>query len=170
LKTRYFQALLPEHFRRIQDERPIVVLSTVDCHGRPHTAIVSWLIATSPQCFIVALDHRGRSFENLGQNSRVALEILGDDLILSIGGAAEIVKEQMDAAPFQAAQVKVTIDMVVDQMVAGMRFKAPSYNFEEGKSHRIDVERRVFEELAGGSRQPLRVAVMADEVLPTLDD
>lgn len=168
--SRAHRSLTEQQLERIAAERPVAVLATADGHGRPHCALISWFVVPGRDRLLLALDRRGQSYRNVGQNPRVALQILADDLVLSIAGSAEVARESIAAAPFETAQVLVSIDAVSDQSVEHVEFRAPSYRFSDAKIHRAEVERRVLEELAANRDVPLRAAVMVDEMAPDWDD
>lgn len=126
-----------------------VVLATVSVEDVPSTAFCSWVVAADPDTIALALDSRSTAHRNiLAGNSMVALEVLADDMILSVRGEARIVKEQLRSVPFPCALVTVSIADVRDHGVGGVIFKAPEYLFADGKEHREEVERTIFEELA----------------------
>jgi len=126
-----------------------VVLATVSDDDVPSTAFCSWVVAANPDTIALALDSRSTAHRNItGGNRLVALEVLADDLILSVRGEANIVKEQLESVPFPCSLVTVSIADVRDHGVSGVIFQAPRYNFADDKEHRGDVERAIFEELA----------------------
>ncbi len=125
------------------------VVATVDAQGLPNTTLMTWAVARDPQTLTVAVDVRSRSYANIRDNGRVAVEVLGDDLCYGLRGTAVIEKEQMQAAPFPCALVAVRVEEVRDHGAAGVIFKGPSYSFHPGKEHRKTVEEAVFEELKG---------------------
>ena len=130
-----------------------VVLATVSASGEPSTAFCSWVVAADQHTIALALDSRSTAYRNVSSGScQVALEVLADDMILSVRGEATIVKEQLRSVPFPCALVTVSIAEVRDHGVAGVIFKAPEYLFADGKEYRGEVERAIFEELA---RAPL---------------
>jgi hypothetical protein len=125
-----------------------VVLATVSNDGMPSTAFCSWVVAANPDTIALALDSRSTAHRNITAGSRqVALEVLADDMILAVRGEATIVKEQLRSVPFPCALVTVSISDVRDHGVAGVVFKAPEYLFADGKEHRGEVERAIFDEL-----------------------
>jgi len=126
-----------------------VVLATVSSEALPSTAFCSWVVAANPDTIALALDSRSTAHRNiLAGNSMVALEVMADDMILSVRGEARIVKEQLRSVPFPCALVTVSIADVRDHGVGGVIFKAPQYLFADGKEHRGEVEGAIFEELA----------------------
>ena len=128
-----------------------VVLATVGDDGRPATAFCSWVLSLDGGRIAVALDSRSTAHRNIGaERNRVALEVLADELILSVRGQATIVKEQLRSVPFPCSLVSVTVDDVRDHAVQGVHFQAPRYVWADGKQHRGEVERAIFEELAEG--------------------
>ncbi|HXN08949.1 MAG TPA: hypothetical protein VN860_04740 [Candidatus Acidoferrales bacterium] len=126
-----------------------VVLATLSSDHLPSTAFCSWVVAANPDTIALALDSRSTAHRNIAAgNSQVALEVLADDMILSVRGEARIVREQLRSVPFPCALVTVSILDVRDHGVGGVIFKAPQYLFADGKEHRGEVERAIFEELA----------------------
>jgi hypothetical protein len=125
------------------------VLATVSDEGLPSTAFCSWIVSVSSDELAVALDSRSTAHRNISSgNTKVALEILADDMILAVRGEATIVKEQLDAVPFPCALVTVRIFDVRDHGVDGVVFSAPTYLFSDGKEHRREVETAIFAELS----------------------
>jgi hypothetical protein len=125
-----------------------VVLATMSNDDVPSTAFCSWVVAANPETIALALDSRSTAHRNItAGNRQVALEVLADDLILSVRGEATIVKAQLDSVPFPCALVTVSIVDVRDHGVSGVIFQAPRYLFADDKGHRGDVERAIFEEL-----------------------
>ncbi len=149
-RRRKLEGLDPALLERIRLERPIAVLATADRKGRPYSSMISWWVARAPNVLALALDRRGQSLQNLAENPSVSMNVLGEDLVLSITGNAEVVREQIRAAPFKMAEVVVTVTQIVDQTVGGVRFKAPSYAYDSWKAHRGVVEERVLAELSSG--------------------
>lgn len=130
-----------------------VVLATLSSDHFPSTAFCSWVVAANPDKIALALDSRSTAHRNIAAgNSQVALEVLADDMILSVRGDARIVKEQLRSVPFPCALVTVSIGDVRDHGVGGVIFKAPQYLFADGKEHRGEVERAIFEELAADDK------------------
>lgn len=126
-----------------------VVLATISNDNLPSTAFCSWVVAADERTIALALDSRSTAHRNITAGSRqVALEVLADDMILSVRGHATIVKEQLRSVPFPCALVTVSITQVRDHGVGGVIFKPPEYLFADGKEHRGEVERAIFEELA----------------------
>ncbi len=127
------------------------ILATVSAEGLPSTAFCSWIVSAGPRRLALALDSRSTAHRNVaGGNTKVALEILADDMILAVRGDAAIVKEQLLTVPFPCALVSVTIGEIRDHGVDGVVFTPPKYLFADGKEHRDEVERAIFEELAKG--------------------
>ena len=125
-----------------------VVLATVSESGEPSSAFCSWVISAGPQTIAIALDSRSTGHRNIkAGRTRVAIEVMADELIFSVRGQARIVKEQLRSVPFPCALVTVRAEEVRDHRVKGVIFKAPRYVFEDGKEHRGEVERAIFEEL-----------------------
>ncbi|MBC5808840.1 MAG: pyridoxamine 5'-phosphate oxidase family protein [Candidatus Eremiobacter antarcticus] len=125
-----------------------VVLATVSADGTPSTAFCTWVISTGPQTIALALDSRGTAYRNIASENRlVAIEVLADNLILSVRARASIIKTQLRSVPFPCALVEAAVIDVRDHGVRGVHFSAPHYVFPDGKDHRAEVERSIFEEL-----------------------
>lgn len=126
-----------------------VVLATLSADGKPSSAFCSWVLSVGNDQIAVALDSRSTAHRNITLgNNFVALEVLADGLIVSVRGAAAVVKEQLRTVPFPCALVTVSIAEVRDHAVPGVHFQAPRYLWADGKQHRGEVERAIFEELA----------------------
>ncbi len=134
-----------------------VVLATLSDDDVPSTAFCSWVVAANPDTLALALDSRSTAHRNItAGNTTVALEVLADDLILSVRGEARIVKEQLQSVPFPCSLVTVTIADVRDHGADGIIFTAPRYLFADGKEHRDEVERAIFAELAANHNSTQR--------------
>ncbi|HLW36838.1 MAG TPA: pyridoxamine 5'-phosphate oxidase family protein [Candidatus Eremiobacteraceae bacterium] len=126
-----------------------VVLATVSPDGQPSSAFCSWVLSLGNDEIAVALDSRSTGHRNISAgNNSVALEVLAEGLIVSVRGTASIAKEQLRSVPFPCALVTVAIAEVRDHGVPGVHFHAPHYLWADGKEHRGEVERAIFEELA----------------------
>jgi hypothetical protein len=126
------------------------VLATVSPDGLPSTAFCSWVVSVNPDELALALDSRSTAHRNISAGkTRVALEILADDLILAVRGEATIVKQQLATVPFPCSLVAVSILEIRDHGVDGVVFSAPTYLFADGKEHRSEIESAIFAELSG---------------------
>jgi hypothetical protein len=127
----------------------VVVLASVSRTGVPSTALCSWIVAKGPHLLAMALDKRSSAFANIAAGSnQIALEVMADDILLSIRGIARVERETLGAVPFPCALVTVQVAEIRDHMIGGMRFKGPRYVYEAGKEHRTSLERLIFDELA----------------------
>ena len=125
------------------------VVATIDEQGNPQTTIMTWVVARNPQTVALAADTRSRSMRNLRANSKIALEVLGDDLCYGVRGTAVVEKELMESPPFPCALVALRVEECRDHSAAGVKFVGPKYHFHAGKEHRLTAEERVFTELKG---------------------
>ena len=126
----------------------IVVLASVSPAGVPSTALCSWIVAKGPHLLALALDKRSSAFTSIAARSdQIALEIMADDILLSVRGRARIARETLDAVPFPCALVELDVAEIRNHMLGGMRFQGPRYTFSTGKEHRGDTERKIFDEL-----------------------
>lgn len=129
----------------------IVVLASVSPEGVPSTAICSWIVAKGPHLLLLALDKRSSAYANIAVRSdQIALEIMADEILLSVRGTARIKQETLASVPFPCALVELAVAEIRNHMLSGMHFHGPQYSFAEGKEHRGDVERKIFEELETG--------------------
>lgn len=132
-----------------------VVLATISMDDRLSTAYCSWVLSLGIDTIAVAVDSRSTAYRNISDgNHAVALEVMADDLIVSVRGGASVVKEQLQNVPFPCALITVAIAEVRDHSVLGVHFKAPQYIWADGKEHRGEVERAIFEELAASGINP----------------
>lgn len=126
----------------------VVVLASVSPEGAPSTALCSWIVAKGPHRLAIALDKRGSAYASIAAGScHVALEVMADDILLSIRGHATIQKDTLETVPFPCALVFVDVDEIRNHMIGGMQFHGPRYRFTDTKEHRGDIERKIFEEL-----------------------
>ena len=127
----------------------IAVLATAAPHGGAlSTALCSWIVAKGPHRLALALDKRSAAHTNIRAGSDyVAVEVMADDVLLSIRGKAEIVEETMSSTPFPCALVCVDVVEIRDHMLTGLKFHGPRYIFTADKLHRSDIERKIFAEL-----------------------
>ena len=126
----------------------VVVLASVSPDGVPSTALCSWIVAKGPHRLALALDKRSSAYTSIAAGSdQIALEVMADEILLSIRGKASIHKDSLDAVPFPCALVAVDVKEIRDHMIGGLEFHGPRYRFTDTKQHRSDVERKIFDEL-----------------------
>jgi hypothetical protein len=126
----------------------VVVLASIAPDGTPSTALCSWIVAKGPQRLALALDKRSSAYTSIAAGSnQIALEVMADDILLSIRGRASIEKDSLESVPFPCALVSLDVLEIRDHMLEGVRFHGPHYAFARGKEHRTDVERKIFDEL-----------------------
>lgn len=141
---------LPEGAVRMLIGGQACVVATVDAEGCPDTTLMTWVVARTGRFLALCVDTRSRAYQNLIVRSNVALEVLGNDVTLGVRGLAVVEKEQMAAAPFPCAIVRVEVQEVRDHAAPGTRFMGPTYCYDDDKQHRIEFERTIFEELRQG--------------------
>ena len=126
----------------------VVVLATVSPEDVVSTALCSWIVAKGSHRLALALDMRSSAYTSIAAGSdRVALEVMGDEILLSIRGKATIEQETLDSVPFPCALACVDVDEIRDHMIEGLQFHGPRHKYSSGKEYRADVERKIFEEL-----------------------
>lgn len=141
---------LPEPVARGLTGGQSCVVATVDADGRPDTTLMTWVVARSERLLALCVDTRSRAFQNLQGNADVALEVLGDEVTLGVRGIARVEKEQLNAAPFPCALVRVDVVEVRDHAAPGTRYVGPTYSYDDDKQHRLEFERTIFDELRTG--------------------
>ncbi|HXW77237.1 MAG TPA: hypothetical protein VEJ20_07510 [Candidatus Eremiobacteraceae bacterium] len=126
----------------------IVVLASVSPEGVVSTALCSWIVAKGPRHLAMALDVRSSAYASIRAGcDQIALEIMADDILLSVRGRASVGSEWLDDVPFPCALVWVEVIEIRSHMIEGLRFAAPRYVFADDKRHRADVEQRIFAQL-----------------------
>lgn len=126
-----------------------IVLATVSEDGAPATALNSWIVAKDERLVALAMDKRSSAYLNISAGrTGVGFELLADDLILAVRGTASIVQDLLASVPFPCALAHIQIETIRDHTVAGLHFQGPRYIYADGKEHRSDLERAIFEELA----------------------
>ena len=127
----------------------IAVLATAAPRGGAlSTALCSWIVAKGPHRLALALDKRSAAHANIRAGSdQVAIEVMADEVLLSIRGNAEIAEETMSSTPFPCALVCIDVVEIRNHMLVGLQFRGPRYLFTPDKEHRSAVESKIFEEL-----------------------
>jgi hypothetical protein len=126
------------------------IVATVDPDGRASTTLMSWVVIVDGRTLRLCVDTRSRTFQNLVERPAVGIEILADGVTWGVKGEARVLRQQMASTPFPCALVEVAIDEARDHGVTGTVFRGPTIAYEADKQHRLDFERRVFDELASG--------------------
>ncbi len=101
------------HRLRHAGSRP-VVLSTVDEHGRPHSAPISWIVARDAYTLRVAVTHNTGTLHNVRRNRRVCITVLGSGIAMTVTGTGRVVRERMSSVPFPTAMVEIVVEGVKD--------------------------------------------------------
>lgn len=101
------------HRLRHAGSRP-VTLSTVDEHGRPNSAPISWIVARDARTLRVAVTHNTDTLRNVRRNGRVCITVLGSGLAMTVTGRGRVVKDTMDSLPFPTAMVEIDVEAVKD--------------------------------------------------------
>lgn len=141
---------LPRQVVRTLTGGQACVVATVDAQGCPDTTLMTWVVARNERLLALCVDTRSRAYQNLIERADVALEVLADEITLGVRGVASVEKEQMTAAPFPCAIVRVEVGEVRDHAAPGTRFVGPTYSYDDDKQHRLEFERTIFDELRTG--------------------
>ena len=107
----------------------LVVVATVDEDGWPYTMVMNWAAARDARTVRLSLDQRTRTLANIRRNGRVMLEVMADGVIIGVRGRARIIQEEMAHAPIPSAMVEVTVELVKDDLIAGVEFSGPSFRW-----------------------------------------
>jgi hypothetical protein len=97
----------------------IVIIATADADGRPNSAPFSWVVAVDTQRVRFAANHGIATLENVRRNGYASLTITAPDLHYTFRGSARVIKENVEAIPFPAAVVEVTVEDVKDDSLIG---------------------------------------------------
>lgn len=101
------------HRLRHAGSRP-VTLSTVDEHGRPNSAPISWIVARDERTLRVAVTHHTETLRNLRRNGRVCVSVLGSGIAMTVTGRGRIVRDMMTSVPFPTAMIEIDVESVKD--------------------------------------------------------
>jgi predicted pyridoxine 5'-phosphate oxidase superfamily flavin-nucleotide-binding protein len=125
----------------------IVVVATVDEDGAPYTMIMNWAVAKDPRTLRLSIDRRTQTLRNLRANPRVMVEVLGDGLVYGVRGAARIIQEEMRYAPVPSAMVEVDVDFVKRDLIPGVEFRGPSFEWGALSPVMVPADERGIREL-----------------------
>jgi flavin reductase (DIM6/NTAB) family NADH-FMN oxidoreductase RutF len=129
----------------LQKER-FVLLSTIDQDQEsPSVSAISWVFAPNESTIRVAVDNRSRIIQNIKQNNRVVLTVIGSGSVYAISGKAEIAVEKMDEVPLKLALISVKISEVRDVMFYGSRISIePEYEKTYDKQAAAKLDSQVM--------------------------
>jgi hypothetical protein len=129
----------------LQKER-FVLLSTID-HEQlsPSVSAISWVFAPNKATIRVAVDNRSRIIQNIKQNNRVVLTVIGAGSVYAISGEAQIAVEKMDEVPLKLALISIDIHEVRDVMFYGSRISIePEYEKTYDKQAAAKLDNQVM--------------------------
>lgn len=138
--------LPPALLNLLQQGCPALLL-TAGADGFPHTAF-TWAVAGEGEVLRFAADHGSVTLANLEREARAALQVIGDNLIFLVKGAARLVKPQIEAAPFWVAMMELAVLEVKDQSWPGVSVRPLSYDWPLDQHERmLAVEQAVYNEM-----------------------
>lgn len=120
---------MPEELVRHLAGGKIVVVATVDEHGWPYTMIMNWALALDSRTIRLSLDNRTQTQRNVRATGRVMLEVLGDGLAYGVRGSARVILDEMQHAPVPSAIVEVKVDLVKRDLIPGVIFEGPKFQW-----------------------------------------
>jgi Pyridoxamine 5'-phosphate oxidase len=130
---------LPERAMNHLQVGRLVVLATVDEHGRPDTCPVSWILALDPSCLRLAISREVNTYRNIQKNKHVMISLLGGAMTLGIRGRARILSDDLDGIPLSMAIIEVEVDEVKDDSVIGRGLNEEVVRWEERRRSVSDM-------------------------------
>lgn len=135
--------LTEELYEMLQKER-FVTVSTVDYEtGGPNVSAISWVFAPSKEGVRFAVDNRSRIIENINANSKVVLNVIGNESTYSISGTAIVKVDKMEDVPLKLALVEIQINEVRDVMFYGSKISVePKYEktYDKEAADKLDEQ------------------------------
>ncbi|RXI98150.1 hypothetical protein DS745_17560 [Anaerobacillus alkaliphilus] len=133
--------LTDELFELLQKER-FVTIATVDHEsGGPNVSAISWVFASSKEAVRFAVDNRSRIITNIQGNSKVVLNIIGNESTYSISGEAKVKVDRLEDVPLKLALIEIHINEVRDVMFYGSKISVePKYEktYDKDAADKLD--------------------------------
>lgn len=130
-------------FELLQKER-YMLLSTVDHEfGGPMMNAISWTFAKDQSKVVFAVDNRSKIIDNIKENSKAVLTLIGNESTYSIRGDAKVTRDNLEGVPLKLACVEVTIEEVRDIMFYGSKISVePEYakTYDEKAAAKLDTQ------------------------------
>jgi predicted pyridoxine 5'-phosphate oxidase superfamily flavin-nucleotide-binding protein len=132
----------------LQKER-FVLLSTIDKDtGAPNVSAISWVYAPNESKVRFAVDQRSRILENINQNSKVILSVIGSGSVFSIAGDASVDITKLEGVPLKLSMATISISEVRDVMFYGSRISVePEYEKTYDKDAAAKLDNQVMNAL-----------------------
>jgi predicted pyridoxine 5'-phosphate oxidase superfamily flavin-nucleotide-binding protein len=115
---------LPERVVGFLQGGRTTVVATADREGNPWTGVMSWVRARDARTVLMIVAKHSRSLQNIRENGKVALQLLGDDFVYGVTGRARVAEESIEGAPVPAAMVEVEVLEVKDDLTPGRVWEA----------------------------------------------
>lgn len=116
--------------------------------GYPGTAF-TWIVAGRRKEVLFGVDHGSATLENLEREGRAAIQvILRENLVYLIYGPVRMVKERLQAAPFEMGAWALEVAAVKDQSWPGVQVNPFGYRWSgEIRDEMLVMEKAVIEEM-----------------------
>jgi hypothetical protein len=125
----------------------LVVAATTDDDGAPYTMVMNSAVAIDSGTIRFAIDHRTHTLRHIRERGRIMIEVLGENLIYGVSGAARVVVEHMQHAPIASAMVQVDVERVKRDLPPGVECEGPAFRWGALEQFMSAVEPKMFEEL-----------------------
>jgi len=124
------------------------LLITIRLDSYPGTAF-TWLVAKSRNQLLFGADHGTTTLENLVREKRATLQVIQPgNLVYLISGTARMVKERIDAAPFNMGLWALDVVEVKDQSWPGVSVAPLGYLWPaDVREEMLKMEKAVFSEM-----------------------
>ena len=133
--------------REAFSEGMVAVLATSSRETGPASTLVSWLVLREDGVVALALDRRGRAYENARSDPRASLEVFDVSGGLAVRGWLTVTNCVVRAAPFDCALAILDVEEIRDHGLRSVVFEPPRYGYGPGKSHYERVEKSIIHEL-----------------------
>jgi hypothetical protein len=128
-------------------EGTVAVLATSSRETGPASTLVSWLTLREDGVVALALDRRGRAYENAHSDPRASLEVFDVSGGLAVRGWLTVTNRFVRAAPFDCALAILDVKKIRDHGLRSVVFEPPRYSYGPEKSYYERVEKTIIREL-----------------------
>lgn len=140
------QKLIKPLYDALQRER-FVTVTTIDFEtGGPNITAISWIFAKDESTICFAVDNRSRMIQNISQNQLIAINLIANESVYSIQGAASVKQEKLQDVPIKLAVIEMKISEVRDIMFYGSKIVTePEYDKTYDKRAAARLDQQVME-------------------------
>ncbi|MEH7110779.1 pyridoxamine 5'-phosphate oxidase family protein [Neobacillus niacini] len=138
--------LIKPLFDELQKER-FVTVATVDFEtGGPNVGAISWILAKDEETLYFAVDFKSRIIQNIGQNSKVVINLIANESTYSIQGDASLKVDRISDIPLKLSLVEIKINEVRDVMFYGSKIVTePQYDKTYDKKAAARLDKQVMD-------------------------